>query len=117
MYPHRPSRYDFRAPTLEEVDRADARSQMERDPERCGCRGGGWISTNRDVWRKCGIHYDGQPHPESRMYAEERHSEERHAVEAWKETDECKAMMKQREKRRRDVEARNRRAEEEGLPF
>jgi hypothetical protein len=38
-------------------------------------------------------------------------------VEAWKETDEYKAMMKQREKRRRDVEARNRRAEEEGLPF
>jgi len=112
MYPRRTSEYDFRAPTQTEIDRADARSQVERDPERCGCRGGGWILTNRDVWHTCPVHHDGQPHPEHRMYAADRRE-----LEPWTESGEYKAAMKEREKRLRDKEARNRRAEEEGLPF
>lgn len=30
--------------------------------EHCGCRGGGWHSTDYDSWHKC-PHHDG-PHPE-----------------------------------------------------
>ena len=41
------------------------------DPDRCRCYGGGWILADSDVWFQCGIHYNGQEHPECRDEWEE----------------------------------------------
>jgi len=32
--------------------------------EHCGCRGGGWHSTDVDSWHTCPHHHAGQCHPE-----------------------------------------------------
>lgn len=36
----------------------------ELNPNKCPCRGGGWVLNPRDFWQKCPIHYCGQEHPE-----------------------------------------------------
>lgn len=34
------------------------------DPNKCPCRGGGWVLSEVDTWHQCPSHYSGQRHPE-----------------------------------------------------
>jgi hypothetical protein len=36
----------------------------EVNPDRCPCRGGGWLCSDLDTWHKCPIHGADVPHPE-----------------------------------------------------
>ena len=56
--------------TIAEADREWVYNQVENDSEYCICRGGGWALSDRDVWYKCPIHYEGQVHPEMYEYCD-----------------------------------------------
>ena len=43
---------------------AQAGAWIDEDPNRCGCRGGGWFLSEVDTWHKCPVHGRDVPHPE-----------------------------------------------------
>lgn len=37
------------------------------DEAQCPCGGNGWAEVDRENWKECPIHYEGQLHPETRV--------------------------------------------------
>ena len=45
-----------------------AHNAVEENPERCPCKGGGWMLSDYDTFHSCWLHNTGQAHPESYGY-------------------------------------------------
>jgi hypothetical protein len=52
------------AATIGDACREYARNVSHDDPDKCRCRGGGWILSDWDTWHQCPEHFNGQRHPE-----------------------------------------------------
>ena len=85
------------------------------DPDRCGCRGGGWFLSEVDTWHQCPAHGLGVPHPEE--------VEAQLAYEDWQREHPAEAALMQAEWAARceaalvQVEAWAFRDEEGDVPF
>lgn len=73
---HKPSHFRH-SNHFQRLHEHSTRGAQRQDPDECGCNGAGWILSSCDVWEQCGIHYDGQPHPEDQIspQRETRHHE------------------------------------------